>query len=293
MIKLTDAAFKYDKKIVLENLHFMENSPSIIGLWGRNGAGKTTVMKLIAGQCRPTAGSVEVLGSSPYNNAALQGDICFMQEDSSFSAIWDVRDALRFGRLFNRNWDQEEALSLAERFHIPLNNKISKLSKGMKSAVQIIIGLASHARVTILDEPANGLDAGMRKVFQDCLLESYEDDPRILLISSHHIEEIQAFCESLMVIADRTILLYDKLDTIRGRGIWLSGEAQSVESMISGHVVLNRRFLGNQLRVLTDAPYPGELGDLAESLGVTAEKVKLEEYLLYITGNGEGKDEHI
>lgn len=82
--------------------------------------------------------------------------MCDMQEEHPFSLIWTVRDALRFGRYFNVDWNQELAEYLLNTFKLDANKKISKLSKGMKGAVQFIIGLASQAKVTILDEPING-----------------------------------------------------------------------------------------------------------------------------------------
>src|SRR5690625_6703837 len=73
----------------------------------------------------------------------------------------------------------------------------------MHTMVQLVIGLASHSKMTIFDEPTNGLDAHARKQFFQALKDSYENDPRYILISSHHIKEIEPLCEKLMIISDR------------------------------------------------------------------------------------------
>ena len=129
--------------------------------------------------------------------------------------LWTVRDALRFGLYFNPNWNQDAVKQLLNIFKLDKNKKITKLSKGMKSALQFIIGLASQASITILDEPINGLDAGMRKKLYEVLLESHAAHPRLIMISTHHIEELQTLFESLVVIRNGKLMFYEPMDEIR------------------------------------------------------------------------------
>jgi ABC-2 type transport system ATP-binding protein len=293
MIDMQSATFTYDNKVVLKDINLKVEEPGIIGLWGRNGAGKTTLMKLISGQENLNEGSIKVKNITPYNNAEVTYDICFMQEDHPVSSIWNVNDALRFGKLFNRNWNQEEANMLKDMFKVPDKKKIAKFSKGMKTATQIIIGLASNADITILDEPTNGLDAGMRKKFYKALQDSFDARPRVILISTHHIEEIQSLCESLIVLHNNRVLLHKPLDDIRSKGTLLAGEREKVEIFLKGCRVFDKVTMGNTMKAMVDLTYTKELKQSAADLGISVEKAQLQDYLLNITSDMEGSYEYI
>ncbi|GGD60809.1 ABC transporter ATP-binding protein [Paenibacillus nasutitermitis] len=283
MIDVNEVVYSYDNVSVLEKVSFEEKEPVIAGLWGRNGAGKTTLMRLLAGHQRPHGGTVQVMGLAPYGNPAAVRHVCYMQEDHPFSVIWSVQDALRFGQYFNAQWDQATADRLIETFRLDRKKKVSKLSKGMKSALQFIIGLSSHADITILDEPTNGLDAGMRRRLYEALRESHEESPRLILISTHHIEEVQALCESLIVMHKGKLLHHQPIDEFREQGIWLAGEQSAVASVIDGHKVLEQSALGSKIRVMLDAPYSKQWKEQAQASGLTIEKADLQNYLLNIT----------
>ena len=293
MIHIENVVFSYDNKVVLKDVNLKVDEPAIIGLWGRNGAGKTTLMKLMTGQENPDKGRIKVKDSSPYNNTEVTYDICFMQEDHPFSSIWNVKDAMRFAKLFNRNWNEEEAERLIKMFHIPEKKKIVKFSKGMKTAIQIIIGLASNADITILDEPTNGLDAGMRKMFYKVIQDSFNARPRVIIISTHHIEEVQPLCESLVVLHNNSILFHKPLDEVRSNGILLTGERDKVEAFVKGHKVIDKSIMGNINKVMVDLPYTKEWKQLADNFGLSIDKAQLQEYLLNITNNEEDYYEHI
>jgi ABC-2 type transport system ATP-binding protein len=287
MIYVNEVAYSYDNVPVLEKVSFEEKEPVIAGLWGRNGAGKTTLMRLLAGHQRPHGGTVQVMGSAPYGNPAAVRHVCYMQEDHPFSSIWTVQDALRFGRYFNANWDQSTADHLVETFRLDRKKKVSKLSKGMKSALQFIIGLSSHAEVTILDEPTNGLDAGMRRKLYEALRENHEESPRLILISTHHIEEVQTLCESLIVMHKGKLLLNQPIEEFRERGIWLAGERSAVTSVIGGYRVLEQSAMGSKIKVMLDAPYSKQWKEQAQAHGLSIEKADLQNYLLNITEDAE------
>lgn len=283
MIRVDNVTFGYDKDPVLQGISLREQEPVITGLWGRNGSGKTTLMKLLAGFEKPDHGKVEIKGESPYNNAEAVQHVCYMQEEHPFSSIWNVRDALRFGKYFNPNWDQEMAERLLRTFRLDKKKKITKLSKGMKSALQFIIGVCSHADITILDEPVNGLDAAMRKKMYKVLRESHEENPRLILLSTHHIEEIQAICENLIVMKDGDVALHEPMDEVRENGIWLSGSKNKLEEIIPTEKIMEKSEMNSVMRVMLDTPYSKEWKEIAHSNGISIEKAELQDYLLNMT----------
>ncbi|KQY79917.1 multidrug ABC transporter ATP-binding protein [Paenibacillus sp. Root52] len=287
MIQLEQVSYSYQQTAVLKNLNLHETEPVISGLWGRNGAGKTTLMSLIAGHNRPASGTIRVMGQNPYNNLKVQDQLCYIQEAHSLGKSWTVRDLVRFGQYFHSSWDQDLAERLIEMFELPTKKKIATFSKGMNSAAQMILGLASKADVTILDEPTNGLDAEKRKYFYRALLDSYEDHPRLILVSSHHIEEIQPLCESLIVLHDGEILIHQQMEEIREQGILLTGSIQDVNEVVQHAKVLESSELGSTLKVMIDAPYSAEWKELARDHRLSIEKATLQDYLINITRKSE------
>lgn len=284
MINIQNLSFAYDKKEILKNVNLSESEPLIVGLWGRNGSGKTTLMKILSGLEKPDDGIVEVDGGVvPYNNIEAMHHVTFMQEDHPYSDLWDVNDALNFASDFNRNWDQTLADELIDIFQLPRKQKIRKFSKGMKTMITIVIGLASKSPITIFDEPSNGLDAHMRKQFYDVLLDSYEEHPRLILLSSHHIEEVQPLCEKIAIIDNNTLMHYEKTEVFKNNGVHISGAADAVQSFIVDMTILEKRKLGKQLDVMVDEQLTEDLKFRAEKAGVTVEKAPFQDYLVNLT----------
>ncbi len=289
MIEIKNLTYGYKHTPVLTDFNFNETEPSIIALWGRNGAGKTTLMSLVAGHYKPNEGSIKVLGESPYNNLDVLENICYIQENHPFGHNWRVDDLLKYGRYFHPNWDQQFAEHLVQVFELPKNKKITKFSKGMKTAVQIILGLASNAKITVLDEPTNGLDAVKRKQFYDALMESYEENPRLILLSTHHIEEIQPLCETIVVVNDGKVLFHEQMEVMREKGIILSGNIDSVEQVTKNISILESSKISSTKKVMIDELYTNEWKKIAEDHHLTIEKATLQDYLINKTKNKEVK----
>ncbi|UQZ36826.1 ABC transporter ATP-binding protein [Paenibacillus sp. PK3_47] len=285
MISLNEISFAYDKNPVIKKLSFTEQDRVITGLWGRNGAGKTTLMQLISGHQKPDSGTVQIMGREPYNNPAAQGHLCYIKEDHPFSEIWSVRDCLRFYQYFKPNWNQEFAEQMLETFQLPHKKKTKKLSTGMKTALQLVIGLASQADVTILDEPTNGLDAAMRKKFYKLLLESYEAFPRLMLISTHQIEELQPLLDNIMVVHEGQLLTHEPMENLREMGIWLTGESGQVNQLTSNEKVIEESTLGSTKKVMIDAPMSEKWRERVRTAKVSIEKAHVQDYLLAVTEN--------
>lgn len=288
MIQIEQVTYSYQETPVLNNVTLHESEPTISAMWGRNGAGKTTLMSLLAGHNRPDAGTIQVMGQDPYNNLAAQENLCYIQENHPLGRNWTINDMVRFGQYFHPQWDQTFAEQLIDMFELPVKKKITKFSKGMKTAAQMILGLASNARVTILDEPTNGLDAEKRKYFYNALLETYEDNPRLILISSHHIEEIQPLCESLIVLQAGKVLFNQPMEEMREKGVLLTGGMDDIKRVTADVEVIESSQMGSTMRVMIDEPYSKVWKDIAHEQGLSIEKATLQDYLINRTRNQEG-----
>lgn len=197
----------YGNVTAVQDVSFSMESNKIYGLLGRNGAGKTTIMHMLTSQLFATSGGLKVFEEHPYENRRVLNQICFIKESQKYPDIFRVADVLDLAEKIYPNWDHGLANTLINDFQLPLKRRMKKLSRGMLSAVGIIIGLASRAPLTIFDEPYLGLDAVARSLFYDRLIEDYGSHPRTIILSTHLIDEISEVLEHVMVLDNGKLVL--------------------------------------------------------------------------------------
>src|SRR5690625_2044675 len=147
VIKVENLTKEYRGDIALNNVSFSLDEPKIYGLLGRNGAGKTTFMDILAGNILPTSGHISVNNDEPFDNEQLMSSICLIKEGNNFEKELKIKNIFKIYSYFYPNWDMELAYGLAEQYHLNVNLKVKALSKGMESAVSIIVGLADRKSV--------------------------------------------------------------------------------------------------------------------------------------------------
>lgn len=259
------------------------NGPGIHGLLGRNGAGKTTLMQLISGQEFASGGSVRVFGESPVENANVLRRMCFIKESQVYPDGFKGKHVLKTGPWFFEDWNEELAQQLVSDFRVPVNRVIKKMSRGQRSALGAVMGIASRAQLTLLDEPYAGLDAVARRLFYDHLLADYAEHPRTILLSTHLIDEAAALLERVLVIDDGAIVIDEDADALRGTATTLAGRASDVDAFAAGREVIDRARLGGLATVtvmgLTDAERAA-----AVATGLELSPVSLQQLIVRRTG---------
>jgi ABC-2 type transport system ATP-binding protein len=146
--------------------------------------------------------------------------------------------------LFHLGWDQKLADTLLAEFELPPGRRIKHLSRGMRSALGIVLGLAAQAPVTLFDEPYAGLDATVRRLFYDRILAEYTEHPRTFMVSTHLIDEAADLLERVLVIDRGHIVLDAAADELRGSATAISGPAPAVAEFITGRTTWERRTVG-------------------------------------------------
>jgi len=272
---------RYGTFTALEDVSFAVRENVIHGLLGRNGAGKSTLMRMLAGHALPTAGSVGVFGGNPFENDAITQRICFAAETQLYPDHFRVKDVLTAARLLYPTWDQPYAEELVDLFNLPKNRQIRKLSRGMRSAVGIVTGLASRAPLTMFDEPYLGLDATSRQLFYEQMLADYIANPRTIVLSTHLIDEVSELIEHVLVIDRGRLVIDEEAELLRGRAVTVSGPAGTVDEFTSGMTRLHEeRLLGqSRVTVLGDAQAPQH----ARALGLDVQPVSLQELVVRST----------
>jgi ABC-2 type transport system ATP-binding protein len=280
----------YGGQRAIDNVTFDIEPGSITGLLGRNGAGKTTLLRILAGHEFASAGSVTVLGASPLTDEHLLHRMVFVREDQRYPryggrvAGFSVRRLVRAASWFYPNWDAGLADSLLDAFSLPPDRGVRRLSRGMRSALGIVIGMAARAEVTLLDEPYAGLDPVARQLFYDRLLADYAEYPRTVLLSTHLIDEAAGLFERVLVIDRGAIIVDAAADDVRGAATSVSGPAISVTEFTAGRTVWDRRQIGSQV----SAVVAGALDDTdrarAAALHLRLEPLTLQQVVVHTAG---------
>ena len=244
-ISVAGVTRRYRGQLALDQVTVDLEPGSITGLLGRNGAGKTTFLRIVAGHEFASAGTVTVLGASPAGNQAVLRRMIFIREGQAYPDF-RVRQVVRAASWFYPNWSHELAGALLDEFGLPLDRKVGNLSRGMRSAVGIVIGLAARAEVTLFDEPYAGLDAVSRQLFYDRLLADYAGHPRTVLLSTHLIDEAAGLFERVVVLHRGRVVLNTAADDLRGAATSVSGPAIAVAEFTAGRPVWDSRRIASQ-----------------------------------------------
>jgi len=252
---------------------------AITGLLGRNGAGKTTLLQLLTGHRVATTGDVRAFGAAPYENADVVGRICFVRESQRYPDHFRVRDAVRAAATVFPDWDAELADQLLADFELPLRRPIKKLSRGMTSAVGIVMGLACRAPLTLFDEPYLGLDAVARQVFYDRLLADYAEHPRTVVLSTHLIEEISDLLERVVLLDRGHVLLDEDADRLRDSALTVVGPTEAVRAFTRSAQVLHTDSLAGSSRAIIHSRRPDDRA-VAAAAGLTVEPTSLQQLVV-------------
>ncbi len=281
VVEVRQLTKSYGRVTAVDQVSFSIEADKIYGLLGRNGAGKTTIMRILTAQEFATGGDVRVFGEAPYENSRVLSQICFVKDSQKYPKSYRVIDVLEQAALFFPYWDREYAFALIEDFRLPLNRRMSALSRGMLSAAGSIVGLASRAPLTIFDEPYLGLDAVARSLFYDRLLEDYTEHPRTVLLSTHLIDEVSWLLEHILVIDQGRLLLDVEAEALRGRAFAVVGPAATVDTFTAGKDVLVRQPLGG----LVSTTVMGTTEDhrRAQVLGLEVVPVSLQQLIVHLT----------
>ena len=260
MIELKQVTKQYGQATVLKNITLSIDEPGIYCLLGRNGAGKTTLLKSIAGYQNITQGTIEVDGKI-ITTSTLDTGVIYIENFAKHFNL-PVRKLLRIASEVNPNYDDDFASEMMERFELDGKKKFHHLSLGMKTMVSTIICLASNKEVILLDEPVLGFDAIMRVEFYDMLTESFQKHPRIIIVSTHIIEEIAKTIQKLIIIDKGNVRFFDTLQSVEAKAFCVSGMQKDVEAATRNLNIIGQDTVGGLItRYIFDAP-PEQIASL-------------------------------
>ncbi len=217
MINLDSVSFGYSKrKLLFENLNLGLQPGHIYGLLGKNGAGKSSLLRLMAGLLFPLDGSVEVNGFEPKNRQpAFLQDTFFVPEEIYLPPVTVDRYAATLAPFYPR-FDESEFLRYLTEFDIPEGNKLTGMSFGQKKKVLIAFALATNTKVLIMDEPTNGLDIPSKSQFRKIVSTALRPD-RLMLISTHQVRDLDNLIDHIIIMDESRIVMQHSLDAVAER----------------------------------------------------------------------------
>lgn len=276
MIDFQSVTKKYGSAKAIDNLSLTVDKTGIYCLLGKNGAGKTTLMKLLAGYIGTTEGQIMVDGKA-VSPSHMPENVNFI-ESGSAQFNMRVSDLIETADSLQEEFDRGFALEMAERFDLKPDKKYMQLSFGMKTMLTTILTLANNSKIILLDEPVLGFDAIMRDQFNTLLLESYQSKPRIIIVSTHLIDEIAKVCERLIVINNGKILVHTDIGDIDERAYTLTGPAQVVTPLLTGLNCIGKTTAGSMVaaHIYGDRITPPQ--------GVMLDRLTLQDFFINIVG---------
>lgn len=271
----------------LNQLNLTIEEDKITGLIGKNGAGKTTLMKILAGFWHETSGKVEVFSERPFNNLSVSANSIYVDDLMTFSENLTLKDILiEAGRAYPK-WDADLAWKLFEYFSFHPKSKHHELSKGKKSTFNVIIGLASRCQLTMFDEPTTGMDASVRKDFYRALLKDYLAHPRTIIVSSHHLEELEDILEDIILIDKGEIFLHELVDDLKEYAKGISGRTEILMPLLANQEVLHQSQVGNNTTYAVVREDSTVL-EKAKQFGMAVESVTPSDLCIYLTAKAKG-----
>jgi ABC-2 type transport system ATP-binding protein len=288
IINCKDLTKQYKSKKALDKVTISIDENKIIGLIGRNGAGKTTFLKTCAGYLIPTAGEINIFGKKPFDNLDVLSNMVFIDEEIQYAESLKLKEILELGRIYYKNWDDAFAWKLLKYFGLNEKIKYKKLSRGMKTQFNIVMGLACRAPLTLMDEPTLGLDVAVRKEFYNILLKDYMENPRTFVISSHLMGEIENLLEEIILIHDGKLVFQKPIEELQGYALLLNGKKEMLTPFIEKKQLLHSEVFGNSIIAGIVNDLTKEEEEYLEQNNVDISRAKIQDIYIWLTKNGKG-----
>ncbi|HMK88785.1 MAG TPA: ABC transporter ATP-binding protein [Methylocystis sp.] len=254
----------FGSTVALHGLDLRVEQGRILGLIGRNGAGKSTALNAILG-LTPYQGQLSVLGLDPWTERdRLMCDVSFISDVAVLPRWMRVRQALDYVDGVHPNFDRDKAERFLAKTEITRSGKIGQLSKGMITQLHLALVMAIDARLLVLDEPTLGLDLIYRKTFYDNLLNDYFDGERTIVITTHQVEEIQHLVTDVAFIDRGRILLTCAMEDFERRFVELAVRPGQLAAARALNPLHERQMFGRSL-LLFDGAEPRQLAGLGET----------------------------
>lgn len=212
ILEYKNVSKSFEDKQVLKNINLQIESNKIVGLLGKNGSGKSTLFKLANDLLTASSGEVLIAGK-PVSSESKK-IVSYLPERPYLDPNQKVSDAIKLFETFYEDFDPKKAEKLLIDLDLNKDMRLSKMSKGMKEKVQLVLVMSRKAKIYILDEPLGGVDPASRDYILQTILKNF-DENATLLISTHMISDIEKILDEVIFIDNGEIVLQENADELR------------------------------------------------------------------------------
>ena len=214
LLEINDLNKSFDNKEILKDINLSIQRGKIIGLLGKNGVGKTTLIKLINDLLTPTSGEILIKGKKI--GVETKKVISYLPERTYLNKQMKVSEVISYFEDFYDNFDSEKAKKLLKDLDLDINQKLTKMSKGMQEKVQLVLVMSRNADLYVLDEPLGGVDPATRDYILDTILSNFNENASVI-ISTHLISDIEKILDEVIFIDKGQIVLQSDADKLRNK----------------------------------------------------------------------------
>ena len=282
-VNLKNLSLKYGDFTALQDISFSLSPQKIYGLIGRNGAGKTSLLALLASFRAPTSGTISIGGEDPFENAKIMRQVSFAYNREYTDDDKPGKAYLEMSQRYRPNFDMDYARELAKRFGLPLDKRVKKLSRGMQSALDATLGLANRAPVSIFDEVYLSMDPPSRKIFYQEIIEDQNRFPRLMILSTYLVSEMEYLFDHVLILDQGRLVIDEDFETVINRGAAVTGPSAEVDAFVRDKKQLSSQQLGPTKSVMI-------YESISEAQRVEAQKrdleigpVSLQELFIHLT----------
>ena len=215
MIEIHNLTKTFDKIKAVDEVSVTIKDNTVFGLIGTNGAGKSTVLRMVSGVLRPDSGAVAVDNMPVYNNVEAKKKLFFIADEPYFFANSNARTMERYFSGIYEEFNKEEFYKYLEHFNLDQNRKISTFSKGMKKQLALLLGICAHTKYILCDETFDGLDPVMRQGIKSIFAKEMEERGLTPVIASHNLRELEDICDHVGLLHKGGVLLSKDLEDMK------------------------------------------------------------------------------
>ncbi|HZH64123.1 MAG TPA: ABC transporter ATP-binding protein [Flavisolibacter sp.] len=255
MVSIQNLSFAYKKKPVFEGLNLQFTAGHVYGLLGKNGTGKSSLLRNIAGLLHPQNGSITVNGFTPFERLPVFLEDVFMVPEEFYLPDIPVPDFIKYYAPFYPRFNNAKFKNYIAVFNIPADSTLQNMSYGQKKKVLISFALATNAKVLLMDEPTNGLDIISKSQFRKILAEAL-DEERCIIISTHQVKDLENLIDRITVIDEGKILFDENIEAItRKLSFRFAYDAEDLatafysESSLTGNVMVAPNIDGEESKL--------------------------------------------
>jgi len=274
----------FGRTVALAGLDLAVEPGTVMGLIGRNGAGKTTALRLAHGILFPDAGTTRVLGLDPVTEGReVRSRVSLLTEESSLYPWMTVEEILGVGAGLHPHWDRGLSDELAKRLDLEPAARISTLSRGTRAKVSLVLAVACRPKLLLLDDPTAGLDPLVRREVLEGVLDAVPSEGGAVVYASHLVHDVERVADHVAVLDRGHLRLHGELGALKDRirkvtAVFEGGAPDAVT--LPGKI--DARSEGRVLTVVAEGAN-GDLDGRLKSLGarqVDVEPISLEEILV-------------